>query len=253
MSQTAKSILIVEGHNDKAFLSLLLQKLELNAALDVMIEDLHKFEDLEGNERRGKEAIGAKLKSFKRELEKKYPNVEKIGVILDFDDEPHWDMPKNLTLVNTAFEEAFGTESSLFPRESELVQISESFSVACFFNKDSSQKGNLDTLLYEIRQKEAEAVPYADCLEHWRDCVNKSTSLLKVKDNLYGKIWLGNFLRAKAREDLGENGKSILRDFEAKQSEVIEAMGSKVFDLEHPALAPLYQFLQLFKNNLTPT
>ncbi len=246
--QSTKSILIVESHNDKAFIALLLDKLGLNAALDVILEDLHKFEDEAGQERRGKEAIGAKLKSFKRELEKKYPNVEKIGVILDFDYPTRWDTKRNLELVNEAFEAAYGTPPTLFSKESELASIDDSLQAACFFNKDSSGQGNLDTLLLEIRKDESNKVPYADCLALWRDCVNESTSPLKVKQNTYSKIWLGNFLRAKAKEDLGKEGKEILNDFETKQSEVISKVGALVFDLEHPTLKSLRDFLLLFKS-----
>lgn len=245
--QSTKSILIVESRNDRAFISVLLRALGIEAELDVIVEHLHKFEDELGQERRGKETLGPKLKSFKRELEKKYPNVEKIGVILDFDYPTRWDFKQNLALVNDAFGSAFDTSSTLFSRESEFVKIDDSLLAACFFNKDSSGNGNLDTLLLEIRKDHEKKVPYADCLELWRDCVNNSASTLKVTENNYGKIWLGYLLRAKAAE-LGKDGKSILSDFEEKQSEVITRVGASVFDLEHDALIPLRNFLMLFKS-----
>ncbi len=248
--QSTKSILIVESQNDKAFFAILLQELGINAELDVIVEHLHKFEDELGQERRGKEALGPKLKSFKRELAKKYPNIDKIGIILDFDYPPRWDFKQNLALVNDAFGSAFGTSPTLFSKESEFVKVDNSLQATCFFNKDSSGAGNLDTLLLEIRKDPDKKVAYADCLELWRDCVNQpeSKSKLSVSPGNYGKIWLGNFLRAKAKEDLGKEGKAILSDFEVKQSEVIKQIGSKVFDLKHTTLKPLLAYLQFFKS-----
>jgi hypothetical protein len=248
--QSTKSILIVESQNDRAFIAILLQELGIDAELDVIVEHLHKFKDELGQERRGKEALGSKLKSFKRDLEKKYPNVEKFGVILDFDYPTQWDFKQNLALVNDAFGAAFGTSSTLFSKELEFVKIDDSLQAACFFNKDSSGNGNLDSLLLEIRKDPNKKVPYADCLEQWRDCVNDSTSALKVNENTYAKIWLGNFLRAHAKA-LGRDSKNILSDFEEKQSEVINKVGASVFDLKHAVLTPLRDFLLLFKNTAT--
>ncbi len=147
----AKSILIVESHNDAAFIRLLLSELDIHADLSVVIEDLHKFLDESGKEQRGKEAIGKKLKSIRRSLEKKYPNAQKLGVILDFDSAPRWDFEKNLALVNAAFAGAFDTDEHLFSKEAELVEVgaeehSQQLQAACFFTKDSSGTGNLDTL-----------------------------------------------------------------------------------------------------------
>ena len=126
------------------------------------------------------------------------------------------------------------------------MRINILFKVACFFTKDSSGQGNLDSLMFEIRANQAIEVPYADCLALWRDCVNKSESKLKVSPGTYRKIWLGNFLRSKAKE-LGKVGEKILQDFEEKQSELIGKVGAKVFDLRHAELKPLNDFLLLFK------
>ena len=248
--QSKKSILLVESQNDRAFIAVLLLDLGIDAELDVIIEHLHNFEDESGQQRRGKESLELKLKSFKRELEKKFPNVNRVGAILDFDYPPRWNFKQNIELVNNAFGAAFDNKSTLFSKESELIKVNDSLHAACFFNKDSSGYGNLDTLLLEIRKAPNKKVPYADCLELWRDCVNKpeSESKLTVSDSTYSKIWLGNFLRATAKEYLGKEGKSILNDFEDKQSEVIKGVGAIVFDLEHAALKPLRDFLLLFKN-----
>ncbi len=261
-----KNVLIVESQNDAAFIRLLLDELGIGSETEtVEIEHLHKFLEEEDNalrgefeknkkQKRGKEAIGAKLKNIKRDLERNYSELEKLGIILDFDASPNWNQDKNLHLVNTAMANAFGPQNAI-SKESEFVTVNIpssgsdyqiQFQTACFFNKDSSGEGNLDTLLFEIRMYPLEKVPYADCLELWRDCVNDSTSTLKVTENTYAKIWLGNFLRAKAAA-LGKAGKSILSDFEAKQSDVIAKVGNSVFDLEHIALKPLRDYLLLYK------
>jgi len=250
-----KSILIVESHNDAAFIHLLLNKLGVDAELSIVVEHLHKFLDESGEERRGKEAIGEKLKTVRRELEKKFSNVEKLGVILDFDFPHNWNKAKNLQLINTSIASAFGAQPTI-SEEGQFVTIDTlgleagyegEIQVACFFTKDSSGEGNLDTLLLEIRANQAVEVPYADCLVLWRDCVNQSDSKLKVSPGTFRKIWLGNFLRSKAKE-LGKEGEKILKDFDDKQSEVISKLGPSVFDLEHDALNPLRDFLMLFKN-----
>lgn len=253
-----KNLLIVESPNDAAFIQLLLDDLGIGVETDmVFIENLHKIIDLEGKEARGKTALSVKLKDINANLET-YPNLEKLGIILDFDAPPNWDKDKNLQLINTAIANAFGYQNAI-PIESEFVTVNTNspgtdyerqFQTTCFFNRDSSGNGNLDTLLLEIRKVSDEKVPYADCLELWRDCVNNSASTLKVTENNYAKIWLVYLLRAKAAE-LGKEGKSILSDFEEKQSEVITKVGSSVFNLEHAALIPLRDFLLLFKN--TPT
>ncbi len=76
--------------------------------------------------------------------------------------------------------------------------------------------------------------------------MNQSESKLQVSPGTYGKIWLGNFLRAQAAE-LGAAGKNILNDFEDKQNEVMEQVGAAVFDLHHPSLTELRAFLEMFK------
>lgn len=249
-----KNLLIVESPNDAAFIRLLLSELGIGTETDtVVIEDLHKITDRKGKEVRGKTAIGAKLGDINANLEN-YPNLERLGIILDFDALPNWDEAKNLQLANTAITSAFGPQPSI-STENQFVAIhttppgtdyDRQFQAACFFTKDSSGTGNLDTLLLEIRANPAAEVPYADCLARWRDCVNQSESKLKVSLDTYGKIWLGHFLRAQAAE-LGKDGKSILNDFEDKQNEVIEQVGAAVFDLHHPSLNTLRAFLKIFR------
>lgn len=253
--KTIQNLLIVESPNDAAFIRLLLSELSIGTETDtVVIEDLHKVTDAKkGKEVRGKTAIGVKLKTISADLGN-YPNLKNLGIILDFDALPNWDQARNLQLVNTAIDSAFGPQPSILA-ESQFVAINTTplgtdsdrqFQAACFFTKDSTGTGNLDTLLFEIRANPAAKVLYADCLALWRDCVNESESKLKVSPGTYGKIWLGNFLRAQAKE-LGKDGKSILSDFEDKQNEVIEQVGAAVFDLHHPSLTALRAFLEMFR------
>lgn len=253
--KTFQNLLIVESPNDAAFIRLLLTDLGIGTETDtVVIEDLHKITDAKkGKEVRGKTAISAKLRDINANLEN-YPNLKNLGIILDFDTLPNWDQAKNLQLVNTAIASAFGPQPSMLS-ENQFVAINTTppgtdydrqLQAACFFTKDSSGTGNLDTLLLEIRASPTAEVPYADCLALWRDCVNQSGSQLKVSSGTYGKIWLGNFLRAQAAA-LGAAGKSILSDFEDKQNEVMEQVGAAIFDLNHPSLAAMRAFLGMFR------
>ncbi|MCU0348229.1 MAG: hypothetical protein MUC59_14905 [Saprospiraceae bacterium] len=253
-----KNILIVESFNDSAFIRLLLNDLGLTFGIETQVAagteiiDLHKFPDPDNpdKELRGKEAIGKKLKSIKGDLlREKYGSVDRLGIILDFDD---MTIEVNLKLVNNAIQGAFGQQPPI-TKEGEFIDAAISLGgehgssiplqIACFFTKDSSGAGNLDTLLFEICQNPQKPVPYADCLAHWRDCVNESESQLKVSSGLFTKMWVSNFLRAKARE----HDKAVLSDFEAKQSELLLNHGSQMFDLKHPSLATLSEFLLNFK------
>lgn len=253
--KTFQNLLIVESPNDAAFIRLLLTDVDIGAETDtVVIEDLHKITDAKkGKEVRGKTAIGAKLRDINANLEN-YPNLKNLGIILDFDAPPNWDQAKNLQLVNDAIGNAFGMQPTI-SAENQFVAINTTppgtdydrqFQAACFFTKDSSGEGNLDTLLLEIRANPTAEVPYADCLALWRDCVNQSKSPLQVTPSVYGKIWLGNFLRAQAK-GLGAAGKSVLGDFEDKQNEVLEQVGAAVFDLNHPSLSGMRAFLEMFR------
>ncbi|MCC6460125.1 MAG: hypothetical protein IT260_06625 [Saprospiraceae bacterium] len=259
--QHINNIIIVESPNDRAFVQVLGQEVELSAT-GIEIVDLHKFPDptVPEKELRGKHAIGKKLEGLKGQLDRKYTHVKKIGVVLDMDD---WDLLTNLKHVNKAVAFAFGTDPK-FEKEGQFREISInagrntpiSLLISCFFTKGyidlpnddlKEDAGNLDTLLFAIRKNPQIHVPYADCLHLWADCVNFSESNLKVSPNLYTKMWLDNFLRAMAKEKLGKSGKNILSDFEAKKSDVILELGKVVFDLKHTALEKFRQFLQTFK------
>jgi len=257
MEGEIKNIIVVESPNDAAFLKVLLAE---NGIDDTSIEiiDLHKFPSPTdpSKELRGKEAVGAKLQVIKRDLELKYPFVEKIGVVLDMD---YWSLGKNLDLVNKAAQFAF-SENPALTAENEWKEILlnqvDKIQLACHFVKGYTDeeggigmdKGNLDTLLYTIRANPETKVPYADCLDEWRRCVNASPdSLIQVSDGTFCKIWLDYYLRVKAKEIGGKVGKRISNDYEAKKHEVITETGAAAFDLRHSALHGLLGFVNLFK------
>ena len=248
-----KNILIVESFNDSAFIRLLLKDLELFPETDTEVIDLHKFPDPDNSDKilRGKTAIGGKLKSFKGDwlTREKYREVQRLGIILDFDKES---LEQNLERVNQAIRGAFGEQPKL-ATENEFVKIvvaeggvNIELRAACFFTNDSAGNGNLDTLLYEIRQHPESLVPYADCLKNWQTCVNESDSKLKVSQDLFSKMWVSNFLRAKDRDQ--PKNQRVSGDFEAKQHELIENFGSEMFDLKHAFLTSLRTFLSSFKS-----
>jgi hypothetical protein len=253
-----KQIFIVESPNDAAFVRLLMKKVALpDAAVEII--DLHKFPDPSNPDKllRGKNVLPQKLENIKNELEKRYPEVEQIGIILDMDD---WSLEKNLQHVNDAIRSTFqlvqSIESEAQFQPARVTQANFEISISCYFTKGyltpdgvlQTNAGNLDTLLYAIRANPEINVPYADCLKLWRNCVNASDSPITVSDTLFTKMWLDNYLRAKAKSDLGsKQGKSILNDFEAKKTEIMDMLGASIFDLEHGALDGFYAFFEAFK------
>ena len=254
-----RNILIVESFNDKSFIELLLSDLNLTQnTLTEAIEiiDLHKFPDPDNpvNELRGKKNIGKRLSSLYIDLRNRtdYKDVNKVGIILDMDDDT---MEQNLELVNTAIEYAFrinaglSSESQQTMIEIPLDRLNEfTIEISCFFTKGLAGKGNLETILYEIRRNPDIPVPYADCLALWRDCVSSSDSRIQVSPGVYQKMWADNFLRAKAYELSSKDRKSIINDFEDKKHRIIERLGKEIFDLNHAALASMRTYLSLFKD-----
>jgi len=192
---------------------------------------------------------------LKGQLEKTYPHVDKIGILLDMDSDP---LERNLQLMHEAVEYAF-LVSPGFTAENEWKEITFTsagnsnirLQLSCFFTKGywdeesgeiKSDKGNLDSLLFAIRKNPEVPVPFADCLGLWADCVNSSDSQLKVERDRFHRLWLDNYLRVKAKELIGKEGKKMLGDFEARKSDVIETVGAAAFDLDHPALKSLLDF-----------
>ncbi|MFM9952151.1 MAG: DUF3226 domain-containing protein [Saprospiraceae bacterium] len=254
-----RNILIVESFNDKSFIELLLSDLKLTQnTLTETIEiiDLHKFPDPDNpaNELRGKKNIGKRLNSLYIDLRNRaeYKDVSKVGIILDMDSDT---LEQNLKLVNEAIEYAFKINSSL-SKEGEPATIeipldrlnTFPIEVSCFFTKDQTGKGNLETLLYEIRRNPDIPVPYADCLARWRDCVSSSASPIQVAPGVFQKMWADNFLRAKAYELSSKDRKSIINDFEDRKHRIIERLGKEIFDLSHPAMDSMRDYLSLFKD-----
>ncbi len=247
---------IVEGPNDKAYLELLLTEIDQKDNAETImtdprteILDLHKFTDPDDSskELRGKTVIGKRLTLLNRDLSRNYKDVKHIGIILDADD---MTIPDNLELVNNAVLKSFGTNPN-FTKEGEPRVIEQivgrnkfPFKFSCFFTKDATAQGNLESLLFEIRLNPEIYVPYADCLHHWKDCVKESDSLLKVKDSDFQKMWMDNFFRAKIYELFPpKERKRILNDYNDKKHTLIANHGKALFDLAHPTVQPLRAYL----------
>ncbi len=250
------NIFIVEGPNDKAFIELLLTEIGQVDNTETIVTDprteildLHKFPDPDDSskELRGKTAIGKGLTLLNRDLSRNYSEVKHIGIILDADD---MTIPDNLELVNNAVLKSFGTNPN-FTTEGEPRVIEQMvgrarfpFTFSCFFTKDATEQGNLESLLFEIRLNPETKVPYADCLHQWKDCVEESDSLLKVKDSDFQKMWMDNFFRAKIYELFPpKERKRILNDYDDKKQTLLANHGKTLFDLAHPTVQPLRAYL----------
>lgn len=75
-----------------------------------------------------------------------------------------------------------------------------------------------------------------------------SDSQIKVQEGLFSKMWLDNYLRAKATELTNKEKSSILNDFEDQKHQLITRFGADIFDLNHNLLTGLKSFLAQFKD-----
>lgn len=84
-----------------------------------------------------------------------------------------------IAFVNKALSNALSqTDASLLllkilPEFAKInLDADTSVEIACFFTNVDGRKGELETLLKAIKPNN-QVSNYADCLEHWRNCVNR--------------------------------------------------------------------------------
>jgi hypothetical protein len=236
-----KTLIIVEGPNDEAFLRLLLKHnglsaIQVNAIETIGIESLHH---VDGTALRGKSALDEKIERLKGELRfSRYSEVSHVSIILDADFPPDGGVQKSMEWVN----EAIGSKLGMYPnfsKEGEHKSITANCSgeqipitFSCFFIQHEKGVGHLDLLLKEIATKGQE-VPYCLCLEEQLlPCLADKGA--EVKD--FEKQWINHYLRHFAT-------KQQLKQAEQRLSEVIVNKGEDIFDLNHPFLEKLNHYL----------
>ena len=225
-----KNILIVESENDKHFFQAIIRKhnldIEITAPVRISDEDYREMYGL--NHQKLKDALG----NLKANIQK--GEIEKVGVIIDVDDDREED---KLKFVDECIQQVFSNSESL-SKVNEFINLNfEDFSIqlACYFtNLDG--KGELETVLKAIKKEES---IYADCLNSWKNCLESNGKTIKDKD--FDKFWVSIYVRFDtcSNKDKKQSGSKCTFEYAMKNK-------AEIWDLEHPALESLNQFLVLF-------
>ncbi|TYQ24661.1 hypothetical protein PseudUWO311_18100 [Pseudanabaena sp. UWO311] len=228
-----RNILIVESKNDKHFFQAIIRKLnidiEITTPIRISDEDYREMDGL--NHQKLKAALG----NLKASIQK--GEIEKVGVIIDIDNCREEDRIK---FVNECIQEVFSNSEFLI-KVNEFINLNfEDFNIqlACYFTNLDGQ-GELETVLKAIKKEES---IHADCLESWKNCLVSNGKTIKDKD--FDKFWVDIYVRFDtcSNNDKKQAGrKCSMRAFDYVMENKVE-----IWDLEHPTLDNLNQFLGLF-------
>ncbi len=228
-----KNILIVESKNDKHFFQAIIRKLNLDIeiAAPILISE-PDYREMDG-------LSAQKLKQVLRNLAASVQRgeIEKVGVIIDIDNYQEID---RVSFVNQCMQEVF-PDSELLSEVNKFVNLNIgdlNVQLACYFTNVDGQ-GELETVLKTIKQKES---IHADCLESWKSCLISNGKTIKDKD--FDKFWVNIYVRFDtcSNNDKKQAGrKCSMGAFDYVMENKIE-----IWDLEHPTLDKLNQFLCLF-------
>lgn len=231
--------LIVESKNDKIFIEAFIRHLQLEAEVDTPICSIDDFECLDGL---SEKKLSIKLEELLDEVAKK--GLYKIGVVIDIDKSS---IIERLNLVSNSLNQALKNKE-IAPIEKGFEKINQFVSVpidesitveiACFFtNLDG--KGELETVLKAIKTQDS---IYADCLEAWRDCLQKGGQSISRKD--FDKFWLNNYIRfdtCSRKDKTQAERKCSLQNFD-----YVMENKSEIFNFKSEILTDLKSYLKLF-------
>lgn len=249
-----KHIIIVESRNDAAFIHALLRHFQLSDIETQAIEKeeiemttLESFEGEEGKKYNGlsKTTLEQKLKNIKKEIDKSYPNLQKIGIIIDADDKGQ---EAQIGLCNQAIESVFGKIEIGAINEQKQVDfsingqtIALNFSYYCMNVED---KGELTSVLKKIKKEDSS---YADCLiEAWQPCflAKNIPNPKRISPNQLDKLWVEIYLKYDTTNKKRRNKDSanLALVFEGKDEK-----GKTIFDFDSTHLQGLKDFLHTFR------
>ncbi len=215
------NIIIVESNTDKFFIEKLIEHLNIsNSTIAPPINS--DFESLEGMD---------KLK-YRLDGIIKNSQYNKIGIVIDADESG---IEARLEFINSAVNAIWGdieikTMDTLFRSDEADMEFA-----AHITNIDG--KGELETILRKIKNKDS---PHADCLMAWKECLEQKDQ--KITDKAFTKFWLNNYLRF---DTCDNKHRSQAERYCSLGSET--AIKKDIWDLNHPALDQLKNFLHLFK------
>ena len=209
--------------------------------MDTPICSIDDFECLDGL---SEKKLSIKLEELLDEVAKK--GLYKIGVVIDIDE---FSTIERLNLVTNSLNQALKNKD-IAPIENGFEKINQFISVpidetitveiACFFT-NLEGKGELETVLKAIKTQDS---VYADCLEAWRDCLERGGQSISQKD--FDKFWLSNYIRfdtCSNRDKTQSERKCSLQNFD-----YVMENKSAIFNFDSEILADLKSYLKLFSN-----
>jgi hypothetical protein len=227
-----KNILIVESINDKFFVEALIKHLYL-ANVEVSKAPICGIDDFECLGGLDSAKLTIVLDAIKLKLKK--DEIQKVGILIDIDDETN---DERLALVNTPFNEVFGTENffdSTGSLKTIVIDASQSVEFATFFTNVNGS-GNLDTVLKEIKSDDS---VHADCLESWQECLKQQNNGNGLKQKDFDKFWVQIYMRYDTCTKKQQKSAGTKCNNEA-------AMLKPIWNFDHECLTGLREFLQLF-------
>lgn len=228
-----RNILIVESKNDKHFFQAIICKLNLDIEITTPIliadEDYREMHGL------SKEKLKQVLRNLAASIQR--GEIEKVGVIIDID---NYQEIERISFVNECMQEVF-SNSELISEVNKFTNLNVddlNVQLACYFTNLDGQ-GELETVLKAIKQKES---IHADCLESWKNCLVNNGKTIKDKD--FDKFWVNIYVRFDTCSN--NDKKQAGRKCSMGAFDYVMENKSEIWDLEHPTLESLNQFLGLF-------
>lgn len=233
------SLIIVESHNDEAFIKLLLSTLGVDNSVELV-----QFLDLGRTDERpwgkNEKAITDRLSLIKGYLfQPEYGQVQRIGIIIDADTDSFAD---NLAIVNNSFANGLGASANLTQEgDTKVLTIvsstgeSADIEVSFFLMKGSSGTGYLETVLREIAKGSCHE---SDCLLEMNNCVKRKKNTAEDMRDM-DKQWINYYLRSNLSNKERKKADQLV-------STLIEKRGAELFNLDHALLAGLKAYLQQF-------
>jgi hypothetical protein len=218
--------IIVEGKNDKAFIDYLFTLLNDTVENSGIVTSEIYIEPL---------AHGLSQTDLKKALEetlRKFDEIEKIGIIIDLDNET---VPQRIQLINNAIKDVFEQENiiSTVNQEFDLTYEEHSISVSCFF-MNVKGKGELMNVLREIKNKPS---AISDCTVLCLSDVPDADAKELDDEWVYHYIKWDNADKRERR-----NAKDLKFDILLNKKSKTD-----IWDFNHPILMDLKTYLSQFK------
>jgi len=224
------NFIIVEGQEDKVFIELLLDNSTSVEVRPIFIDKLGGL---------SVESLKNKLTTIKTKLPRE--PIEKVGIILDFDDKTK---QERVDLVNEALKAVFSNQPPLKDcGENNAITVSfkgndgssYNFELACYL-MGLNNAGELEDVLRDIKSRDS---PVADCIV---ECL-KGIKLKEVK-----KEWIHFYLKYDICNDKQREHASKHCSLKALKQVMNNNKSNPPFDLSNSNLKQLKDFLDWIKS-----